>query len=35
MLGQMPYSVLKEAIFSHPTMAEGINTLFYNFEERA
>jgi len=33
MLGQLPYTVLKEAIFSHPTMAEGINTLFYNFQD--
>jgi len=33
MLGNLPYTVLQEAIFSHPTMAEGINTLFYNFQD--
>ncbi len=33
MLGNLPYTVLKEAIFSHPTMSEGLNTLFYNFQD--
>jgi pyruvate/2-oxoglutarate dehydrogenase complex dihydrolipoamide dehydrogenase (E3) component len=33
MLGNLPYTVLKEAIFAHPTLAEGLNTLFYNFQE--
>lgn len=28
MLGGLPYTVLKEAIFAHPTLAEGLNTLF-------
>jgi len=27
MLGGMPYSVLRDAIFTHPTMAEGLNVL--------
>jgi len=31
MLGNLPYTALKEAIFAHPTLAEGLNTLFNNF----
>jgi hypothetical protein len=28
MLGGLPYTTLREAIFTHPTMAEGLNALF-------
>ena len=28
MLGKMPYTALRDAIFTHPTMAEGLNALF-------
>jgi pyruvate/2-oxoglutarate dehydrogenase complex dihydrolipoamide dehydrogenase (E3) component len=28
MMGGTPYTVLKEAIFAHPTMAESLNNLF-------
>jgi pyruvate/2-oxoglutarate dehydrogenase complex dihydrolipoamide dehydrogenase (E3) component len=28
MMGRVPYTVLKEAIFAHPTMAEALNNLF-------
>ncbi|MGQ0657565.1 MAG: mercuric reductase [Chromatiales bacterium] len=28
MMGKIPYPVLKEAVFAHPTLAEGLNTLF-------
>jgi pyruvate/2-oxoglutarate dehydrogenase complex dihydrolipoamide dehydrogenase (E3) component len=28
MLGHLPYSVLKDAIFAHPTLAESLNNLF-------
>jgi pyruvate/2-oxoglutarate dehydrogenase complex dihydrolipoamide dehydrogenase (E3) component len=28
MLGKVPYTVLKEAVFAHPTLSEGLNTLF-------
>lgn len=28
MLGKLPYPVLRDAIFAHPTLAEGLNTLF-------
>jgi pyruvate/2-oxoglutarate dehydrogenase complex dihydrolipoamide dehydrogenase (E3) component len=28
MLGEMPYTVMRDAIYSHPTIAEGLNVLF-------
>ena len=28
MLGGLPYTVLRDAILAHPTMAEGLNGLF-------
>jgi pyruvate/2-oxoglutarate dehydrogenase complex dihydrolipoamide dehydrogenase (E3) component len=28
MLGHLPYSVLRDAIFAHPTLAEGLNNVF-------
>jgi hypothetical protein len=28
MLGRLPYTLLREAIITHPTMAEGLNELF-------
>jgi pyruvate/2-oxoglutarate dehydrogenase complex dihydrolipoamide dehydrogenase (E3) component len=28
MIGRLPYTVLKEAIFAHPTLAESLNNLF-------
>jgi pyruvate/2-oxoglutarate dehydrogenase complex dihydrolipoamide dehydrogenase (E3) component len=30
MLGGLPYTVLRDAIFTHPTAAEGLNVLFAN-----
>ena len=30
MLGGLPYTALRDAIFAHPTMAEGLNVLFTN-----
>jgi hypothetical protein len=32
MLGKVPYPVLREAVFAHPTLAESLNTLFANFD---
>jgi pyruvate/2-oxoglutarate dehydrogenase complex dihydrolipoamide dehydrogenase (E3) component len=29
MLGKLPYPVLREAIFAHPTLSEGLNRLFF------
>jgi hypothetical protein len=28
MMGRLPYTVLKDAIFAHPTLAESLNNLF-------
>ena len=28
MLGKLPYTALRDAIFAHPTLAESLNTLF-------
>jgi pyruvate/2-oxoglutarate dehydrogenase complex dihydrolipoamide dehydrogenase (E3) component len=33
MLGHLPYTVLRDAIFAHPTLAESLNNLFYTFPE--
>src|SRR5579859_800099 len=33
MMGHLPYTVLREAIFAHPTLAEAFNNLFGSFEE--
>jgi len=30
MMAQLPYTVIRDAILTHPTMAEGLNTLFGN-----
>jgi pyruvate/2-oxoglutarate dehydrogenase complex dihydrolipoamide dehydrogenase (E3) component len=31
MLGQLPYTVLREAVFAHPTLAEALNNLFMDY----
>lgn len=31
MMGKLPYAVLKDAVFAHPTLAESLNNLFSNF----
>jgi pyruvate/2-oxoglutarate dehydrogenase complex dihydrolipoamide dehydrogenase (E3) component len=33
MLGKLPYTALRDAIFAHPTLAESLNNLFASFEE--
>jgi hypothetical protein len=33
MMGQVPYTVLKDAIFAHPTLAESLNNLFATIDE--
>jgi pyruvate/2-oxoglutarate dehydrogenase complex dihydrolipoamide dehydrogenase (E3) component len=35
MLGQMPFTVLRDAILTHPTMAEGLGVLFSKVPPRA
>jgi pyruvate/2-oxoglutarate dehydrogenase complex dihydrolipoamide dehydrogenase (E3) component len=32
MMGHVPYTVLRDAVFAHPTLAESLNNLFSNFE---
>lgn len=34
MLGGMPYQALRDAVLAHPTMAEGLGTLFTNVPRR-
>jgi pyruvate/2-oxoglutarate dehydrogenase complex dihydrolipoamide dehydrogenase (E3) component len=31
MLGKLPYTVLRDAVFAHPTLAESLNNLFGSF----
>jgi pyruvate/2-oxoglutarate dehydrogenase complex dihydrolipoamide dehydrogenase (E3) component len=33
MLGKLPYTVLKDAIFAHPTLAESLNNLFMELDK--
>src|SRR3954471_20122037 len=33
MMGKLPYTALEEGIFAHPTLAEGLNTLFMALEK--
>ena len=32
MLGKLPYTALRDAIFSHPGLGEGLNTLFMSLD---
>jgi pyruvate/2-oxoglutarate dehydrogenase complex dihydrolipoamide dehydrogenase (E3) component len=31
-MGKVPYTVLRDAVFAHPTLAESLNNLFFSFE---
>jgi pyruvate/2-oxoglutarate dehydrogenase complex dihydrolipoamide dehydrogenase (E3) component len=33
MMGKLPYTVLRDAVFAHPTLAESLNNLFSSFEQ--
>jgi pyruvate/2-oxoglutarate dehydrogenase complex dihydrolipoamide dehydrogenase (E3) component len=33
MMGNLPYTVLRDAVFAHPTLAESLNNLFTMFDE--
>jgi pyruvate/2-oxoglutarate dehydrogenase complex dihydrolipoamide dehydrogenase (E3) component len=33
MMGNIPYTVLRDAVFAHPTLAESFNNLFASFED--
>jgi pyruvate/2-oxoglutarate dehydrogenase complex dihydrolipoamide dehydrogenase (E3) component len=32
MMGKLPYTVLRDAVFAHPTLAESLNNLFGHFQ---
>jgi len=32
MMGQIPYTTLRDAVFAHPTLAESLNNLFSKFQ---
>jgi hypothetical protein len=32
MLGNLPYTVLRDAVFAHPTLAESLNALLSRVE---
>jgi len=32
MLGRVPYTVLREGVFAHPTLAESLNNLFTSMD---
>jgi pyruvate/2-oxoglutarate dehydrogenase complex dihydrolipoamide dehydrogenase (E3) component len=32
MMGRLPYTTLKEAVFAHPTLAESLNNLFMTLD---
>ena len=34
MMGKMPYTTLRDAVFAHPTLAESLNSLFSTVEHR-
>jgi pyruvate/2-oxoglutarate dehydrogenase complex dihydrolipoamide dehydrogenase (E3) component len=33
MMGHLKYSVLRDAVFAHPTLAESLNNLFFHFDD--
>jgi hypothetical protein len=32
--GRLPYTVLRDAVFAHPTLAESLNNLFATLDDR-
>ena len=34
MMGKLPYTVLRDAVFAHPTLAESLNNLFGHFQDK-
>jgi pyruvate/2-oxoglutarate dehydrogenase complex dihydrolipoamide dehydrogenase (E3) component len=33
MMGNMKYTVLRDGVFAHPTLAESLNNLFFHFDD--
>jgi pyruvate/2-oxoglutarate dehydrogenase complex dihydrolipoamide dehydrogenase (E3) component len=34
MMGKLPSTLLRETVFAHPTLAESLNNLFGNFQDK-
>ena len=34
MMGKLSSSLLRDAVFAHPTLAESLNNLFGNFQDK-
>jgi hypothetical protein len=34
MMGKLPYTALRDAIFAHPTLAESLNNLFGTLDSK-
>jgi len=32
-MGHLKYSVLRDAVLAHPTLAESLNNLFFHFDD--
>jgi hypothetical protein len=32
MMGRLPYTALRDAVFAHPTLAEALNNLFVTLQ---
>jgi pyruvate/2-oxoglutarate dehydrogenase complex dihydrolipoamide dehydrogenase (E3) component len=33
MMGKLPYTALRDGIWSHPTWSEALNNVFFNFKD--
>ena len=33
MMGGLPYTALRDAVFTHPTLSEALNSLFSSLED--
>jgi hypothetical protein len=33
MMGHLKYSVLRDGVLAHPTLAESLNNLFFHFDD--
>jgi len=33
MIGKVPYDILRDGVFAHPTLAESLNNLFSTFDQ--
>lgn len=33
MMGRVPYTMLRDGVWAHPTLAEGLNNLFFSFRD--